>query len=221
MNFEDKMKQSTLARILKAKAITDKDEWLKHHLDSYQFGGQETYEHFKGEPVYTVVDDILPEHLVCIKIENCFSSKQIQDLTGFEIVILDTSKEVIVYYLLCLPALMKNTVHPVSWRNPDYIYLNDLHNVDVVILGQVLNDVNLCIDSHAHIAGNTEYWGSIIRYFYHRGYEVLSFSDTDTTVGVHLSETPSMKYSDIQQGGFIKFLYSDDTQQYIIVQDKD
>lgn len=39
MNFEDKMKQSTLARMLKAKAITDKDEWLKHHLDSYRGGG--------------------------------------------------------------------------------------------------------------------------------------------------------------------------------------
>lgn len=70
MNLEDKMKQSTLARILKAKAITDKDEWLKHHLDSYQFGGQEAYEHFKDPPDYIIEGFTLSKHLVCVKIDN-------------------------------------------------------------------------------------------------------------------------------------------------------
>lgn len=148
MNIDGKMKQSTLAKTLKAKAITTKDEWLKHHLDSYQFGDHEAYDHFKNEPLYPVVDDILPEHLVCVKTDNCFSSKQVQALTGFEIVILDTIKEVIVYYLLCLPALMENTVYPVSWRNPDHAYLSDLHNVDVFIFRSGAKRCKTCVSTH-------------------------------------------------------------------------
>ncbi|EDQ9893572.1 hypothetical protein QF60_002886 [Salmonella enterica subsp. enterica] len=203
MNFEDKMKQSTLARMLKAKAITDKDEWLKHHLDSYQFGGQEAYEHFKSEHVYIIESFELPEHLVCIKTDNCLISKQVPSVTGFEIAILDTQRHIVVYYLLCLPTDIDNTVCPVSWRIASAEYANNLHNVDIAILKQILKQNSLCIDSHSLIVGNTDYWCGIIRYFYHAGYDVYK-----------------MRYADIQ-GNSIESIFTDNKHRFIIIQDRD
>ncbi|ECD9610903.1 hypothetical protein FNZ18_16260 [Salmonella enterica subsp. salamae] len=221
MNIDGKMKQSTLARILKAKAITDKDEWLKHHLDSYQFGGQEAYEHFKGEHVYIIKSFELPEHLVCIKTDNCLISKQVPSVTGFEIAILDTQRHIVVYYLLCLPTDIDNTVCPVSWRIASAEYAGVLHNVDVVILGQVLKQSSLCIGSNALIAGNSDYWCGIIRYFYKHNFKVCSIPSSDKINRIeNLSSCNFMRRSDMKTY-FIEIIFLDNRYRFIIIQGKD
>ncbi|EEC0297116.1 hypothetical protein YV76_004625 [Salmonella enterica subsp. enterica] len=209
MNIDGKMKRSTLAKTLKAKAITDKDEWLKHHLDSYQFGGHEAYEHFKGEHVYIIESFELPEHLVCIKTDNCLISKQVPSVTGFEIAILDTERHLVVYYLLCLPTDIDNTVCPVSWRIASAEYANNLHNVDIAILKQILKQNSLCINHHALIAGNTDYWCGIIRYFYKQGIEVCSTPSSDSVNKIEVLFPHNFMQHTDTQAYFIEMLSLD------------
>lgn len=102
MNFEYELRQSTLARKLRIKAIANSDEWLKFHLSSYHLGEQSGYEHFKNKPVYFINGFKLPEHLVCVKTSECFFPQQFQTSPCYEIAIFDTIKEVIIYYLLCV-----------------------------------------------------------------------------------------------------------------------
>lgn len=221
MNIDGKMKQSTLARVLKAKAITDKDEWLKHHLDSYQFGGHEAYEHFKGEHVYIIESFELPEHLVCIKTDNCLISKQVPSVTGFEIAILDTERHLVVYYLLCLPTDIDSTVCPVSWHIASAEYANNLHNVDIAILKQILKQNSLCINSHALIAGNSDYWCGIIRYFYKQDFKVCSIPSSDKINRIeNLSSCNFMRRSDMKTY-FIEAIFFDNRHRFIIMKDKD
>jgi hypothetical protein len=170
MDIFGEMKKSTLARILKAKHLNSEEEWLKYYLYGHHFGLTTTaYDHFIDKPQLDLGIKF-PDNIICIKTDECFFPKQFQRYPCQEIVILDTDKQQVLYYLLCIGQV--DTVCPVSWRIAEPRYDKILSDIGLITLQYVLETHILCINHRNMYSGNMWYWHGIIRALSDKGYHV-------------------------------------------------
>lgn len=178
MGILEDMQKASLARKLKAKNLKSEEEWLKYHLADFHFGVVDNiYDKYKDYPRFDLGVKF-PDHIVCIKTNDCFFPKEFQQKPCFEIFILDTDKQQVIYYTLGI--VQTDTVCPLSWRIADHDYAEYLSDteIDIVILKHILETTNLCIDHRNMYGGNVWYWNGVIKelgvkhgYFVYRGIE--------------------------------------------------
>ncbi|ELG0912244.1 hypothetical protein RYT60_000649 [Salmonella enterica] len=176
MTFEEELQRSLLAYILKAKNLKTQEEWLDHHICNSTFGEYTgAYDHFINQPRYDIGVVFLPD-IICIKTINSFFPEKFKK-DCFEIVLLDTQQRKVLYYLLCIPTLYG--VCPISWRIGFYDKEQYLHDIDIIILQNVLMYYNLCIDYRNKYGDNMYYWSGIIRILAKKGFNVYECKDKD------------------------------------------
>lgn len=178
MDIFEEMTKSTLARILKAKNLKSEEEWLKYYLCGHHFTlTQAAYDHFKDKPKLDL-GIRFPDNIICIKTDDCFFPKEFQQNPCQEIVILDTDKQQVLYYLLCIG--QKGTVCPLSWRIAEPRYDGILSKIGLTSLEYMLEEYPLCIDYRNVYAGNIYYWHGVIRALSDKGYHVYGAISSDT-----------------------------------------
>lgn len=192
MDIFEEMKKATLARILKAKNLNSEEEWLKYYLTGHNFGLTTTaYDHFVDKPKLDLGIKF-PDNIICIKTDDCFFPKKFQQNPCQEIVILDTDKQQVLYYLLCIG--QKDTVCPLSWRIAEPRHDEILSNIGLITLQYLLGQHVLCIDHRNIYSGNMWYWHSITRALSDKGYYIFRviFPDRETQ-SIDLAQTKLMK----------------------------
>ncbi|MDM3315973.1 hypothetical protein [Citrobacter sp. Cb220] len=172
MDICEEMKKATLARILKAKNLKSEEEWLKYYLYGHHLIlTQAAYDHFEDKSKLDLGIKF-PDNIICIKTDDCFFPKEFQQNPCQEIVILDTDKHQVLYYLLCIGHA--DTVCPLSWRIAEPCYDEILSNIGLITLQHVLETHILCIDQRNMYSGNMWYWHGVIRALCAKGYQVYS-----------------------------------------------
>ncbi|EAT2981427.1 hypothetical protein EDY93_18615 [Salmonella enterica] len=161
-----------LARILKGRNPKTEEEWLDYHICWCAFNNDDymgAYDHFIMQPRYNI-GVVFPPEIICVKTIQSYFPQHFRE-NCFEIVLLDTEQRLVLYYLVCIPT--QDGVCPISWRIPSNTKAEYLHDIDVVILQDVLMTHNLCIDYRNKCGGNIYYWSGIIRIMsFDKGYNV-------------------------------------------------
>ncbi|NDO81608.1 hypothetical protein CJP72_12790 [Citrobacter sp. NCU1] len=215
MTFQDRLEKATLTRILKSKNLQTEKEWLDFYLFGHHFNLTATaYNHYKDKPKFNLGIKF-PDHIICVKTEDCFFPKKFQHNTCFEIVILDLSKQQVIYYTLCIGQV--DTICPLSWRVADHRYNEFISDtdIDLVILKHLLDITSLCIDHRNMYGGNVWYWNGIIRTL-GKNYSVYRLIAPDrATIPIAFNQAELMKIDDFLDL-FIEKLASIDNYCFII-----
>lgn len=215
MNLEERMKKATLARIMKAKNLNSEEEWLKYYLHGHHFGlSTAAYDHFIDKPKLDLGIKF-PDNIICIKTDDCFFPKEFQQNPCQEIVILDTDKQQVLYYLLCIG--QKDTVCPLSWRIAEPRYDDTLSNIGLITLQYVLETHTLCIDHRNIYVGAIWYWHGVIRALSDKGYHVYGAISSDTeTEYTDFARAYPITQQDMR-GTFIETLATVDSYLFLII----
>ncbi|MDK9585028.1 hypothetical protein [Lelliottia wanjuensis] len=214
MDIFEEMKKATLARIMKAKNLNSEEEWLKYYLHGHHFGLSTTaYDHFIDKPKLDLGIKF-PDNIICIKTDDCFFPKEFQQNPCQEIVILDTDKQQVLYYLLCIG--QADTVCPLSWHIAEPRYDEILSKIGLIILQYVLGQHVLCIDHRNMYSGNIYYWHGIIRALSEKGYHVYSIVAPDKAVDhIDFARAHPITQQNMR-GNFIEKLASVDNYCFLI-----
>lgn len=211
MGILEDMQKAFLADRLKAKNLKSEEEWLEYHLGDFHFGVVDNiYDKYKNYPRFDLGVKF-PDHIVCIKTNDCFFPKEFQQKPCFEIFILDTNKQQVIYYTLGI--VQTDTVCPLSWRIADHDYAEYLSDteIDIVILRHILETTNLCIDHHSMYGGNLWYWNGVIRELgVKHGYSVYSVIEPNRAIDhINFQRAKLMKPNDFCSSFIVKLTIDD------------
>lgn len=128
------------------------------------------YNFFKDKPSYDIGRKF-PNHIVCIKTSDTFYPRYNKE-NCYEIVLLDTNRELVLFYGLCIET-GNNCVVPLTWRIPDYKY--DIILADLIdsFLEHLMLTHRIRIDYRHKHGGDIHFWFAIARSFARKKHPIL------------------------------------------------
>ncbi|EEE7083309.1 hypothetical protein ATS58_003066 [Salmonella enterica subsp. enterica serovar Pensacola] len=168
MSFDDIIKKSSLAHNLKMRNLQTAHDWLTYHMRDFHFGEVlGAYKHLKNRPKYRF-GLILPKHITCVSTDKCFFPKKFQPYPCYEVAVLDTEQELVLFYALCFDT--PDGICPVTWRIPDMKYDEVLANVGEKFIRHLLENHTVCITYLNNYGGSIQYWLGLLRKLHQEGF---------------------------------------------------